>query len=1231
MNRKWFIFVMAALVPVLGLVPSGCIPPGDVGLALIVSPETLNFGTSKNQLSFQVSKIYTRAQLQPVVATPSEPWIVVEDCNDAGDNCLSEGFATEKSVRISVLRDRTNFGTNRGQVILSSSGTSLKVVDIVCEDTIQASFNADVRQAEANQPIQFTDLSIADTDILSRDWDFGDGVRSNAINPTHSYAKNGIYSVSLTIRTAKNQETVTRTSYITVASGLAQVDFSADRTVIPVNDVVFFTDLTVSPSSPITGYFWDFGDGGSSTQPSPNHQYRTAGPKTVSLTVTTTQGSATRTKNAFILVQSTLGPQAKIAISQLKPFVDIPVQFNDISDPGASPILSRVWEFGDSTASVQANPRKTFRQVGNYTVKLTVITEQGTSSATLPVEVIFQPPTADFGVSNTNPDTFEFIQFTDRSTAGSAPVAYWDWDFGDGKSSDEQNPRHRYTTPKIYTVTLTVRTALPTNNESSLTKKDFIVVVTPPTPGFTTNPRSVFIGQVVTFSNTSLLGSEPVKSYAWDFDGDPATTTDRSSERSPSFTFTAAGTYSPTLTVNTATRSRAITQTVIVDKAPVADFTVNPRTGTTVDVISFTDTTRPGTDGATTKAIVSRRWDFGDGGTSASTNPTHSYTVAGTYTVSLTVTYAHSGTGNTFESKATKDAFVAITNPVPPTAQLSIGTSCLFTNTPVSFVDESLNGTRPITSWLWRFGDGATSTSRNPSHTYAAQGAYNVSLTVTSSQLPPGFNTSTVNQEIFVTDVQDLDDFVDTPDSAYQYRFVNSVPLFVGSQQIAVAHNLYMVSQLWRSAAEIYTGEYDGRIWNHNVTVVEPLNLTTDTGLLLVSGGDRFDGAPTANNLSDASAGEIAAAMGSTFTIVSNVPAQPIQFADEIVGGVPRERSEDAIIAYSFRKYLDSYNANPSNPDKTWPALFPMAKATVRAMDTVQSFMSSQRSVNVEDFIITGGSKRGWTTWLAGITDCRVKGIAPLVIDLLNTDQSVSRQINVYGAFAPTLGDYVALGIFDRFVPGPNGLPPADGLSLLSLVDPFEYRERARIPKLIVNSTGDQFFLPDSSQFYVDDLKGETRLSYLPNTDHGLTESPDLSDEGNVAAVLVSWSLSLIQGVARPEVSWSFVDDNTMDVTLQKPVPVGTRVLLWQAVNPTARDFRRQTIGSAYRSSVLTDPDGDGVYRAQVATPAAGYRAYFVQVRLPSDAELEINVPGAPEPAFVFSTPVRVVPDTLPF
>lgn len=1226
MPRRWIAFFLVALAPVLALIPSGCVPPGDVGVALLVSPEVLDFGKTAEQLSFQVSKVYSANQLQPVVATGGSPWIVVEDCNDAGDECLSVGPLLGKKVRVSVRRDQTNFGTNWGKITLTSGGASIRTLDVVCEDSLQAAFAVDRRQPEAGQPIQFTDLSLSEDDIVSRTWNFGDGNTSTAINPLHAYAKDGSYTVSLTVRTKNAQETFTSPAFVTVQTGGTRVDFVADRTSIVVGDLVYFTDLSISPSAPITSYFWDFGDGGTSTSANPDHQFRTVGPKTITLRVTTAQGDFTYAKQNYILVQSKLKPTAKIAISQLKPYVDVPVQFTDISETGTAPILSRVWEFGDSFASTELSPLHTYRNVGNYVVRLTVITEHGTDAATLPVEVIFQAPVADFSVDNVNPDVFQFIQFLDLSVAGSGAVSEWAWDFGDGKTSTVRNPQHRYTLPGTYTVSLRVRTPLPTNNEASISKKDLVVVVTPPAPSFNYTPRAAYVDEAVQFQNTTTLGSELQVSYKWDFDGDPATTTDTSTAQNPVFTFRTPGTFNTRLTVSTPTRTRTFAQAVVVDRAPAADFNVTPRSGTTVDTISFTDATRAGVDGAN-KAIVARSWNFGDGVTSTATNPSHIFNTAGVFDITLTVTYAHSGTGETFTSVRRKDDFVTIVNPTPPTAKFEVGASCAFVGSAVPFTNLSDDGTRPITSWFWRFGDGATSTSPNPSHLYNQQGEYTVSLTVTSNQLPGGFNTSTTTQTIYVTEVQDLDDFVYTDDPAYQYQLIETLPIRVGTTQIATAFNLYMVSQTWRSAAEIYTGNFDGRVWNHNVTIIQPSNLKTNTGILLISGGSRNDSPPTASDLVDSSIGLIAAATGATVTVVSNVPAQPIQFADEIVDGVPTSRSEDSILAYSFDKYMET--VRDGQRDVTWPALFPMTKAAVRAMDTVQDFLGT-RGVNVDDFIITGGSKRGWTTWLTGITDCRVKAIAPLVIDLLNIDQTVPRQLDVYGAFAPTLGDYVTLGVFDRFVPGPDGQPPADGLSLINLVDPYEYRERIRVPKLLINATGDEFFLPDSSQFYFGGLKGEARLSYLPNTSHGLTEQPDLTKVDNVASVLTSWVLSIVQDIPRPTVNWTFPDLNTIEVQLETPLVPGTQVILWQATNPNARDFRVDTIGTAYRPTVLTSV-GAGLYRASVVTPTTGYRAFLVQVRIPSAAVPAVTVPGAPDPTFIFSTPVRVVPDTYPF
>jgi len=1221
MPRRCISFGWALLAVLAALLPSGCTPPADVGNALIASPGSLNFGAERNRLTIEVSKNYSTGDLDPVVATPSAPWIRVENCTDEAERCDVNGPFRKVRINISVDRNFCTFGTNRGQVILSAAGAALKTVDVTAEDLIQSSFTVDDRQPAIGQPVQFTDLSVADGAITSRLWDFGDGQTSTGINPVHQYTREGVFDVKLTVRTANSNETRVETGYIVVESTKPRVDFSADRTTVVVDESVSFTDLTVSPAAPIVSRRWDFGDNGVSTEINPKHQYRSIGLKTVTLTVTTEFGTTSVSKQNFIVVRNKLAPTAKIAISQVKPYVDVPVQFTDISEPGSAPILTRVWEFGDSNASTQTNPTHTYRGVGNFVAKLTVITDHGKSTTEFPLEVVFKPPTPDFVASDVNPDVNTDVQFTDTSLPGSGPIIAWAWNFGDGKTSTQQNPVHRYTAPRVYTVTLTVTMARPDNNVATLVKKDYISVVTPPTPVFSFSPQSVFINQQVQFTSNTINGSEPIQEYRWDLDGNPLTTTDVSLLQNPTFTYTTPGTYNVRLSVRTATRTRSFTAPVVVDRAPVASFNATPRTATTVDTIAFTDTSDPGQQGAS-KAIISRRWEFGDGQGSTAANPTHTYAAPGTYSVKLVLRYTHSGSGEQFLAETTRQNFITITNPVAPTAAFGLGQGCLFSGDTAQFTDQSINGTRPITAWQWSFGDGGTSTEQNPSHVYANSGRYMVTLTVTASALPAGLNTSSYSEEIYVAEQGALDDFVNTPDPNYQFNLVNTIPFRSNGVQFATAFNIYMVSQHWRSAAEIYTAEYDGRIWNHNLTVITPTTRSSRTAIMLVSGGNRNNAMPTEEDLLDSTAPQIAVATGAVVAIISNVPAQPIQFADEVTAEGARNRTEDEIIAYSFDQYLKSFENG--TPDTTWPALFPMTKAVVRGMDTVQDFLAF-RGVPIDDFIVTGGSKRGWTTWLTGVTDCRIRAIAPMVIDVLNIDESMRHHFAAYGFFAPTLEPYTEFNIFQRLATS-----DAASLSLLDLVDPFEYRERARMPKLIVNATGDEFFVPTSSQFYLDELSGETRLTYLPNTSHGLTEAPDIGDPSNVATVLVSWVLAILQDVPRPEVAWNFLGDNSIQVDLGPNVPLGTEVTLWQATNPTARDFRVLTIGATWTSTRLTS-SGSGIFTGTVTTPTTGYRAYMVQVRIPSTAQPQVTIPGAASPAFVFSTPVRVVPDILPF
>jgi PhoPQ-activated pathogenicity-related protein len=245
------------------------------------------------------------------------------------------------------------------------------------------------------------------------------------------------------------------------------------------------------------------------------------------------------------------------------------------------------------------------------------------------------------------------------------------------------------------------------------------------------------------------------------------------------------------------------------------------------------------------------------------------------------------------------------------------------------------------------------------------------------------------------------------------------------------------------------------------------------------------------------------------------------------------------------------------------------------------------------------------TSWTTAAVDKRVVAVVPVVIDLLNLEPSFEHHFRVYGFWAPALGEYEKMGIMRR-----AGTP--EMAALLRIEDPYWYRERLTMPKFIVNSTGDQFFVPDSSQFYVDGLPGETYLRYVPNTDHSL-KGGDF-DAGMSALAFYE---SIIDGTDRPRFAWRFEPDGAIRVATET---VPTEVRLWWATNPNARDFRLESIGPAFTSTLL-DPQPSGVYVGSVPTPRQGWTAYFLEMTFPN---------GGREP-FKFTTGVRVTPEVLPF
>jgi PhoPQ-activated pathogenicity-related protein len=274
-------------------------------------------------------------------------------------------------------------------------------------------------------------------------------------------------------------------------------------------------------------------------------------------------------------------------------------------------------------------------------------------------------------------------------------------------------------------------------------------------------------------------------------------------------------------------------------------------------------------------------------------------------------------------------------------------------------------------------------------------------------------------------------------------------------------------------------------------------------------------------------------------------------------------------------------------------------------MDTATAFCASPAGggLTVDRFIVAGASKRGWTTWTTAAVDRRVVGCAPIVIDLLNVVPSFVHHYRAYGFYAPAVQDYVNHGIMDW-------MDTPEFKRLLKIVEPYEYRRRLTQPKLLLNACGDQFFLPDSSRFYLDDLKGVKYLRYVPNADHSLKDS-------DAWQTLLAWQDALLNRRPLPRFDWRFAADGSIRVTAQD---APREVRLWQATNPEARDFRLETLGAVWTSTVLRD-DGGGRFTGRVARPARGWTAYLV--------ELTYDL-GGPAP-LKLTTAVRVEPDTLPY
>jgi PhoPQ-activated pathogenicity-related protein len=409
----------------------------------------------------------------------------------------------------------------------------------------------------------------------------------------------------------------------------------------------------------------------------------------------------------------------------------------------------------------------------------------------------------------------------------------------------------------------------------------------------------------------------------------------------------------------------------------------------------------------------------------------------------------------------------------------------------------------------------------------------------------------------------DLLEYVNKKDGAFSWKMTSKQEL----PQVIV-YELHLISQSWQ-----------GIPWEHAIQVFVPKNVPQSGSMFLWNQG----GKPGVDSL--AFGIDMACKIKAPVALLFGIPNQPL------LDG----KREDALIAETFVRYLKT-------GDGAWPLLFPMVKSLVRAMDALQEFARQELKIEIRRFIVSGGSKRGWTTWLTGAIDARVQAIAPLVIDTLNFQRQLPHQLKSFGHYSDMIRDYTQRGL----VPMPD-TPEAKKLWLM--VDPWHYRERLTMPTMIINGANDPYWSTDATNLYWDDLKAPKWLLYVPNAGHDLGQRSADGKKDRTRALGTLAAFAQLQAAKKelPSLTWKHEDvagKASLTVQVSPVAPKAAR--LWVAQAPT-RDFRKaQWQEHPATIDQLT-------VRGAVAAPSEGCQAFF--------AELEFETEGL---RYFLSTQMRI-------
>lgn len=398
-----------------------------------------------------------------------------------------------------------------------------------------------------------------------------------------------------------------------------------------------------------------------------------------------------------------------------------------------------------------------------------------------------------------------------------------------------------------------------------------------------------------------------------------------------------------------------------------------------------------------------------------------------------------------------------------------------------------------------------------------------------------------------VTPETALESYLNNGDTHFKWSVKENYP--VGE---TTAYDLLLTSQKWRE-----------HLWTHQLTILVPKEIKFDGALLFITGGSSKGDMPNwkANdNKRTKSFAAIATKDKAVVAIVRQVPKQPLY--DGLV--------EDQLISFTLHNFK-------KDKDYTWPLLFPMVKSAVKAMDAVQEFSKEKLHKDIKRFVVSGASKRGWTTWLTGASDKRVEAIAPMVIDVLNMPVSLDYQLTAWNDYSVQIEDYTKLEI-------PQQVATPEGNAITTMIDPYSYRKKLTMPKLIFIGTNDEYWPVDAIKNYIDSIPGENYIHYVPNAGH------DLGGGEQAFRALSAFFERTLNNESYKNFSYSVkTDKNSITIHIKSSPDELLNVYLW-STDSKDRDFRDEK----WTSKKLKFTKEGLNYK--INFPKKGYRAFYIDM-----------------------------------